>query len=357
MDTGATETATPLTQQSRKRRREKDAYDRRAKQGSSALKMNTAAIKRLGMPQKKKDAKAYFVETRVPELLAEYPNKAEKELTDIAKKEYGHLTDEKVNKECDDRAFKDKKREIDEMGVWKEKMRRHCLVMGNGEYQRGTLSRIENDANGMEEAMKKLGWYVNKKINVQSAVQMTNEFKEFFDDIQRVRSEKVEVEEVLIYFSGHTAFLTYRNRPAMILYPTNWDPYTFDFQELLDDEAKELSKSIRIVGMIIDGCRAPPEKAKKPKEVCVPPSPMRNGFIAFATQPGTNAYVENPAGNGKGGAVYSVYTEALLHCISENEDINQVFRKTCCKVVEVTDGKQIPWYHEALTKLRYSLHS
>lgn len=179
----------------------------------------------------------------------------------------------------------------------------------------------------------------------------------------------VTVTDVLIYFSGHSghdlseglkttsrsaaakkakADAAEKRHPVICLKPSAESTlYDLDFDGLI--EAAQLKNRVGAItyGLIIDGCRTHVGKSltgKGQKSAVLPPSPVVNGWMAFATQPGTTALSAYQAC----ASVYSVYTHMFLKYLPLRRDINALFRAVCAEVATVSRQEQLPWYHESL---------
>lgn len=142
--------------------------------------------------------------------------------------------------------------------------------------------------------------------------------------------------------------------PVAMLTTKDGKLYPLDLERLLIAEGLNMAKkdgSRQItLGFILDGCRISLAKPGGPKKLPpVPPAPITNGFIAFATQPGTSANA------GRTRKHRSVYTARLIQHIKNKQDINALFRQVCRDVAKDTEQAQLPWYHESIQEEKYSL--
>lgn len=215
---------------------------------------------------------------------------------------------------------------------------RLALVIGNGGYATNALANPPNDAELMARTLKSVGFEVVKLIDADQAA-MRRAVLEFG---RRLRGGDAVG---LFYYAGHGVQVGGEN----YLIPVGADikdPEEVALQGVsLDELLKTMARaSSRLNIAILDACRDNPY-----------PSATRSGtrglaqvraptgtLIAYATAPGDVAL------DGSGG--HSPYSAALADAIpTQGISIDEVFRRTRRKVLEVTGGKQTPWEHSSLT--------
>jgi predicted metalloprotease len=228
--------------------------------------------------------------------------------------------------------------------------KRVALVIGNAAYRHADkLANPVNDAQGMRDALKKLGFDViyGENLDLKSLRQTTGKFAGALNG----------ADVALVYFAGHGA--TFGDTPYVVPVDAEFSsldevPYELVPVEMLIGELRRV-KGVRIA--ILDACRdnGPERELKRPAarggEVTRGLGPMRNPsglIIAYATQ-----YMETAADDagGAGGwlswgnsaARHSPFTAALLNNIATpGLDVTDMLRKVGREVDAATAGRQRP---------------
>lgn len=263
-----------------------------------------------------------------------------------------------------------------ELSAWRARLARQCLVIGQVEDARGPshrLPRSKADATNVAAAFSQLGWYTNPKLDL-SFDAMTETIDEFVRGIQHARDQEgVSVTDVVIYFSGHSgselstvqardsdgrpkkpkkADIEKRHSVAK-LQTTDGHLYELDIEQLMASIG--LDRKMTTVGFILDGYRNHLGKSASngvsPTDQPLPS--IVNGFIGYSTQPGATA---NVILDGYSNAVNSAYTQAFLHHIHAQPEMNRLFRAVCIEIGNASHQAQVPWYHESIQKMDYSFH-
>mgnify|MGYP001567113026 CR=1 FL=1 len=216
---------------------------------------------------------------------------------------------------------------------------KQALVMGNSQYKQAPLKNPVNDANGIAEALKSVGFGVTLALELTQPA-MRDAIQAYTDSLAKTKSVG------LFYFAGHGAQLAWRN----YLIPV--DAEIGDIQELRERgvDVNSLIDGIRKAGnpmnmIILDACRDNPFgrgsvarlDQKGLSQLDAPPGTL----LAYATAPG------NTAIDGEG--THGLYTEHLLKEIKVPEaKVEDVFKRVRLAVRRRSSGLQIPWESTSL---------
>ena len=238
--------------------------------------------------------------------------------------------------------------------------RRVALVVGNAAYRYADkLGNPVNDAQGMRDALKKLGFDViyGENLDGQKLRERIGQFAEAVKD----------AEVALVYFAGHGA--TFSETPYVVPVDATFKslermPYELVQVETLIGELRR-AKGVRIA--ILDACRDNGAERELKRQAAVAGrgggatrglAPMKNAdgsnpeglILAYATQYRSTA--ADDAGAATGGPFswlgsspvrHSPFTAALLHNIATpGLDVKEMFYKVGRDVIAATDGKQRP---------------
>jgi peptidoglycan/xylan/chitin deacetylase (PgdA/CDA1 family) len=231
--------------------------------------------------------------------------------------------------------------------------KRVALVIGNGAYRYADkLANPVNDAQGMRDALKKLGFDVIYGADLdQKALRRT--IGQFADRV-------ADADVAMVYFAGHGA--TFGDTPYVVPVDAEFSSlgqvaYELVPVETLIGELRQ-AKGVRIA--ILDACRdnaaeqALKRQASRGAAVIRGLAPMRNPgglIIAYATQYLSTA-ADDAGGAGPGGGLFSwgnsstrhsPFTAALLNNIATpGLDVKDMFYKVGRDVIAATGGKQRP---------------
>ncbi|MBF0263768.1 MAG: caspase family protein [Gammaproteobacteria bacterium] len=223
---------------------------------------------------------------------------------------------------------------------------RHALVIGNSDYDFGPLANPENDANGLAETLKSVGFKVTLKTNA-SQIEMEDAIREFGF---KLRKGGVG----LFYFAGHGVQLGGQNYlipiGARISSAKDVKYHAVDIGQVLD-EMDEARNGLNIV--VLDACRNNPFKAESrafnTRGLAKIDGP-RGSLIAYATAPGS------VASDGQGDN--SPYAKHLMQAIkTPGLQLEQVFKKVLRGVDKETEQKQVPWVSSSYTGEFYFMDS
>jgi len=210
-------------------------------------------------------------------------------------------------------------------------------VIGNADYAKGPLKNPVNDANDVGAALRRLGFQVVLRTNVNRA-QMRAAVRDFG---MSLRAGGVG----LFYFAGHGV----ESKGKNFLIPL---AASMDNEFELEDEAVDANSVLRAMEeagnptniMILDACRDNPfvRSWRSASTGLAQMNAPSGSFIAFATSPGSVA----ADGTGRNG----LFTKHLLGSLSQSDlDIDRVFTRITAAVTQETGKKQVPWKVSSLT--------
>ena len=209
---------------------------------------------------------------------------------------------------------------------------RLALVIGNSDYKSSPLANPVNDARAMAIQLTALGFTVIKKENA-SLADMMNSVREFG---QQLTNGGVG----LFYYAGHGI----QSKGQNFLVPVDSDirnedelsTRAYNANEVL---AKMETAANRINMVILDACRDNPfarsfrSGARGLAGMDMAPT---GTLVAYATSPGSTAS-DGVGANG-------LYTAQLLRAMAEpGIKLEEVFKRVRIDVMEVSNGKQVPW--------------
>jgi TPR repeat protein len=215
---------------------------------------------------------------------------------------------------------------------------RLALVIGNGGYAFRPLANPPHDAALMARTLQAAGFQVTSLIDADQAAMK----KGMIDFGRQLRgSDSVGV----FYYAGHGVQIDGEN----YLIPVGADITELEEVALNGVSLSELMKTMERAGSrlnlaILDACRDNPfaSSTRSGTRGLAAVAAPSGTLIAYATAPGRVAL----DGQGEN----SPYTAALAEAIPlEGSPLEDVFRRTRRKVLEVTGGKQTPWEHSSLT--------
>lgn len=215
---------------------------------------------------------------------------------------------------------------------------RFALVVGNGSYATGKLANPRNDAEAIAKALVDVGF------NVMTVLDANHDTLRaaIFDFGRKLRGGDGVG---LFYFAGHGVQVDGEN----YLIPVGSDIKDISEVALASVSLSELLRTMdhgsgALNIAIIDACRDNPFKMSGralSRGLAAVQAPTGT-LIAFATGPGQVAL--------DGTGANSPYTGALTaEMPSAGLPLEEIFRRTRRKVLEVTGGRQTPWEHSSLT--------
>jgi len=215
---------------------------------------------------------------------------------------------------------------------------RRALVIGNSRYSRAPLVNPGNDAQGMTEALRGIGFEVTAGLDLTREA-MRDAVQTYIEAVRRSGAVG------LFYFAGHGMQLAWRNYllpvDAEIDSVEELRQRAFDINSLIDG-IRDAGNPMNMI--ILDACRDNPLGGaarldqKGLSQMDAPPGT----FLAYATAPG------NTAIDGDGGK-HGLYTEHLLREIRVPEaKVEDVFKRVRLGVRRRSNGQQIPWESTSL---------
>ena len=235
---------------------------------------------------------------------------------------------------------------IDYTKLWldnKIKERRIALVIGNANYNKGTLENPVNDATLIAESLKKLDFEVLLHTNLATEDAMLDAIKDF-------GRKRKNYEIGFVYYAGHGVQLNNQN----YLLPTK---EVFEFEEDVEDNAVSVQRVLRYLEasregqlnfVVLDACRDNPfesnwNKTRSLKGGGLAKTPPPQGsLIAYSTDHGQTA----ADGNGEN----SMYSKALAsNLLVKGISIEQVFKNVRTEVLKLSKNKQSPVEESKLT--------
>ena len=236
--------------------------------------------------------------------------------------------------------------EIEYTKLWlddKIKERRIALVIGNENYNKGTLENPVNDATLIAESLKKLDFEVLLHTNLATEDAMLGAIKDF-------GRKRKNYEIGFVYYAGHGVQLNNQN----YLLPTK---EVFEFEDDVEDNGVSMQRVLRYLEstkenqlnfIVLDACRDNPfesnwNKTRSLKGAGLAKIPPPTGsLIAFSTDHGQTA------ADGDGGN--SLYSQALAEkLLEENVSIEQVFKNVRTEVLRLSGDTQSPVEESKLT--------
>ncbi len=227
---------------------------------------------------------------------------------------------------------------VKEKTVQEKLSRRIALVIGNADYK-PSLKNSLNDARSMAASLKKLGFNVVYKENL--------DFPGMLKAAENFITDARDGDVRLFYYSGHGLQMYDRNYLVPIGIKLSTDDEvvanTLDVTGFIDNIGN-FKKGVNIV--ILDTCRYSPVIATRTLRGrgmnsiagLASTSAPRGTIVAFATGRGGKAL------DGDKNSTQSVYTKHLLKWIeTPGLPVDDLFKQVRTAVVLETDGEQQPW--------------
>ena len=221
---------------------------------------------------------------------------------------------------------------------------RLALVIGNAEYNSKVMPPLKNPVNDavlINESLKKAGFDAEMVLNADLR-KMKRAVRDFAEKLKNAGDGSIAA----VYYSGHGFEAGGRNYLA---------PLNADLRDEVDAEFEAISvdwilstiesshDGANIV--IFDACRNTALKRSVGGTAggfTLLNSTPRGSYISFATAPGSTA--------SDGADLNSPYTAAIAsEMLVPGATLESVFKRVRRKVVEITNGEQVPWDHSSLT--------
>lgn len=217
--------------------------------------------------------------------------------------------------------------------------RRVALIVGIGRYSSQPLDNPVRDATAMEAVLRESGFDTDRVYTDSGRMEMVRALESFR---QRLRGAAVAV----FYFAGHGVQMDGQN----FLIPVDADMNSEDQVKYntvrLEDVLAMLDQSgVPAKMVILDACRNNPFERGRGGSggLAAITSAPKGTLIAYATAPGRVAL------DGERGK-HGLYTGQLLEAIrsSAGQPVEEIFKRTRARVVELSRGRQIPWESTSL---------
>jgi hypothetical protein len=233
---------------------------------------------------------------------------------------------------------------------------RYALVVANSAYEHvAHLPNPGSDGHDMAALLRQLGFGVTEGSDLNR--------EQFSAMVEQFAASLPEAATIVFYYAGHGMQIDGRNYLLAI------DTRVGSPDEVIRGglDAVKLFRQFqgqrRSKVIILDACRNNPwvdrfgkgrgflmESGQDRQVKVLPGLAQLNGgpntLIAFSTEPNNVAF----DGTGRN----SPFTEALLrHLPTPNREIREVLSQVRQQVIEVTDGRQIPWDHSSLIEPVY----
>ena len=227
--------------------------------------------------------------------------------------------------------------------------KRVALVVGNSDYKHtGRLENPRNDAADMTAVLKKLGFTVIEGRDLDKGA-MDRTIRDFATALGGAQAG-------LFFYAGHGLQVSGQN----YLVPIDaqlMTPSAIDFEMVrLDLVHRTMEREASTNIIIMDACRDNPLARNLSRALGTRSTQIGRGFapvesgegtlISFSTQPG------NVALDGRGRN--SPFAGALLkHIVAPGDDLPTILINVRNDVMKVTDRRQVPWEHSAMTARFY----
>lgn len=215
-------------------------------------------------------------------------------------------------------------------------MKTLAIVIGNNNYHENSkLVNAENDANGIADALSKLGYHVVKKLNTT-----TDDMLELLDFYSK---EIKNYDASIFYFAGHGFELDGENFLTGIecqIPPA--DQYNAGRNSIKLNEIFEIYRKnpTKLNIVILDACRR--SFGRGDALGFSPIKAPKGNLIAFSTSPDSGS---DDVAYGD----HSIYTGSLLKYIGEERiSVEELFKNVRKTVFAQTKGKQTTWEHTSL---------
>ena len=219
---------------------------------------------------------------------------------------------------------------------------RTALLIGNSNYASSPLVNPVNDARAMKKALTELGFQVNLLENA-TLKEMSIAVRQFGDKLRSGGGVGV------FYYAGHGMQIKGRNYlipVAAELMREDEVAYTAMEVGALLDKMESARNRINIV--ILDACRNNPftRSGRSATQGLVQMDAPIGTYISFATAPGriaSDGFEGSDDANG-------LFTRHLLGALRmPGLKVEDVFKQVRVKVMQESDGVQVPWDNSSLT--------
>jgi formylglycine-generating enzyme required for sulfatase activity len=220
-----------------------------------------------------------------------------------------------------------------------------ALIIGNRLYQYGTLSNTVNDATDIASLLKKMGFEVIFKTDLDQ--------RSMDDALHQFRTRLSQTSKVgFFYFSGHGARVDGENYlvpidNSRIRNERDLKYYAIAASKVLN-YMQEDPNHVNII--VLDACRDNPYLgvSKGMKRGLTVVNPPRGSIISFATSPGNTA--SDISKNGRNGLFTSHLLSALKIAHKKHQRIDDMFMAVSDAVFRESKGEQEPWQLASLKR-------
>jgi len=220
-----------------------------------------------------------------------------------------------------------------------------ALVVGNRLYQNGTLSNTVNDATDIASFLKKIGFEVIFKTDLDQ--------RSMDEALHNFRTSLSHTSNVgFFYFSGHGARVDGENYllpidNARIKNERDLKYYAIAASKVLN-YMQEDPNHVNII--VLDACRNNPYLgvSKGMQRGLANINPPRGSIISFATSPGNTA--SDISKNGRNGLFTSHLLSALKMAHKNHQRIDDMFMAVSAAVFRESKGEQEPWQLASLKR-------
>lgn len=225
--------------------------------------------------------------------------------------------------------------------------KRAALVIGNSDYQQAApLANASNDAAAVSRALKRLGWDVTARENLNR-----DAMEDALDAFQR---KTEDCAAALFFFAGHGINIWGQNYLLPIDARIEFEDHVHQRSCYLGNILDSMVERAGISIALIDACQENPFQRSTTRSLSPDyRSGGRSGsglahvkapqgaFVAFAASPGELAF-DTPGR-------HSPFTNALLESFSNDDgEIADIFLRVQERVHAATGGAQRPWMHSDL---------
>lgn len=233
------------------------------------------------------------------------------------------------------------------LGVPAMAQKRVALVIGNSAYSHaGPLANPANDANDIAKALGDMGFEVLVGLDLDK--------RSFDGKVREFSRTLADADTGLLFYAGHGLQVAGRN----YLVPVDaqlGSERDLDFEAVSLDfvlKQMELEREGKTNIVFLDACRDNPLARNLARSMGTRSASIGRGlaqvqtgvgtFIAYSTQPG-NVALDGASRN-------SPFTAALARSVREpGRNLTAVMIDVRKEVLSVTNGRQVPWDHSALT--------
>ncbi len=212
---------------------------------------------------------------------------------------------------------------------------RKALVIGNDTYPGNSLQNSRNDARSIYKDLTALGYASTLALDVdrQSMTAAINIFA----------SSLSTGDTAILYYAGHGLQVNGENYLVPVDFRVSSQADVRDQGVALHNILSKMTEHGATTQIIVlDACRNNPFLGSRSFGGGWANVETSAGtFLAFGTAPGSTASDDEGDGHG-------LFTNALLHSLTSNMDIEDLFQRVRQEVVQKSHGQQVPWTSSSL---------